>query len=192
MRRTLHFLTAVLVVLCMSAAVCAAQQSLADAARQVRQQKSGEKPKYVFDDDTLPKTDTMASDKPAADGAKSDSATASDAGKAAAPKTDDGKAKADGQKLEDQWKGKIADQKKKIDMTAKELDLLQREHKLQAAAFYADAGTRLRDDKNWADKERQFQADEDSKKKQLADLKQQLDDMREEGRKAGISAAALE
>jgi len=200
MKRTLHFFFSALVVAGMTAAFVAAQsqpQSLADAARKARQEKSGEKPKYVFDDDSLPRTDTM-SDKVApagANAAKPDAAataTTADASKgkaAAAAKPDD---KKDTQKLEEQWRSKIAEQKKKIDTTAKELDLLQREHKLQAAAFYADAGTRLRDDRNWADKERQFKDDETSKQQQLADLKQQLEDMREAGRKAGISAAALE
>ena len=50
----------------------------------------------------------------------------------------------DAQKANDEWKQKIADQQGKIDLLSRELDVTQREYRLRAAAFYADAGNRLR------------------------------------------------
>ena len=46
-----------------------------------------------------------------------------------------------GRKRSDQWKQKFADQKSKVDLLTRELDVAQREYRLRAAAFYADAGS---------------------------------------------------
>ena len=73
-----------------------------------------------------------------------------------------------------------------------ELDLLQREFKLQVANYYADAGNELRDQKNWSDQETKFKTDIADKQKQLDDAKAQLQDMEEQARKAGVPNSLTE
>jgi hypothetical protein len=173
----LALITLALLSLCASA-----QQSLADAAREAKKDK---KPaSKVYDNDNLPTTATIsqnstssAPDKKPSD-AKADAAAAADEG--------------DKAKLEARFRSQTADLKKEINQLSRELDVTQREHGLRAAAFYGDAGTRLRDEKKWADDERKYQAELSDKQKQLADSKAKLDDLREQARKAGLPASATE
>ena len=69
-------------------------------------------------------------------------------------------------------------------------DRLDREFKLRAAAFYADAGLRLRDDRNWADQQRKYQDDMADRKKKIEEAKAQLEDLQERARKSGVPRAA--
>lgn len=96
----------------------------------------------------------------------------------------------DRKKLEAEWRGKIQDQKKKIADLEREADLLDREFKLRAAAFYADAGLRLRDDRNWADQQRKYQDDMADRRKKIEEAKAQLEDLQERARKSGVPRAA--
>lgn len=86
----------------------------------------------------------------------------------------------------------IAAQKKTVADLAHELDLLQREFKLQVANYYADAGNELRDQKNWLDQEAKFKSDIADKQKQLDDAKAQLQEMEEQARKAATSGSLVE
>ena len=54
------------------------------------------------------------------------------------------------------------------------------------AAYYADAGTMLRDQGKFMDDSRKQQAEIDAKKQTLTDAKQKLDDLQEQARKTGI------
>ena len=63
---------------------------------------------------------------------------------------------------------------------------MEREHKLRQAVFYADAGTRVRDERMWFDQERKYQADLSTKQKALAAERNKLDDLKEGARKAGV------
>ena len=160
-------------------------QSLGEAARQARKKKSAPSPaQKVYTNDNLPTTAPIS----VMSGSGVDNATSSD-------KKGDGSTAAAGaagadsagaKKEQDQWRSKFAEQKNKIQLLEREVDVIERQHQVQVSVFYADAGTRLRDDRRWADEDRQYKADLESKKKQLADAKQQLDDMREEARKAGM------
>ena len=62
----------------------------------------------------------------------------------------------DAQKANDEWKQKIAEQQAKVDLLTRELDVTQREYRLRAAAFYADAGNRLRDPGAWDKEDAQY------------------------------------
>ena len=42
------------------------------------------------------------------------------------------------------WQTKLTAQKDQIDLATRELDVLQREYQIRAAAMYADAGNRMR------------------------------------------------
>jgi hypothetical protein len=91
-----------------------------------------------------------------------------------------------------QWADKIAAQKTQIDLLGRELDVLQREYQIRAAAMYADAGNRLRNSGDWDKQDAQYKQQIADKQKSLDDAKQKLEDMQDEARKAGMPASVSE
>jgi hypothetical protein len=187
--------------------------SLGDYARQVRKDPgtTTSKPK-VFDNDNLPRDDKLsvvgrtpasASDSSAAQSetaapAANDAKGASEAktesqvkppSNNAAPAPDDEAAKAAASK---QWADKLATQKDQIDLLGRELDVLQREYQIRAAAMYADAGNRMRNSADWDKQDTQYKQQIADKQKALDDAKQKLEDTQEEARKAGVPSAVRE
>jgi hypothetical protein len=183
-----------------------AQPSLADYARQIKKDNPQPKAKpKVFDNDNLPKDDKLsivgeqppvAADKsseakpadstgnvPAATDKKSATET-----KAAATEDDQAKRQA----ALKEWQQKLTAQKDQIDLADRELDVLKREYQIRAAAFYADAGDRLRNSAAWDRQDTQYKQQIADKQKALDDAKQKLEGMQEEARKAGIPAAMRE
>jgi hypothetical protein len=168
----------------------AAAQSLGDYARAARKKKA--EPTSTtrhYDNDNLPTNETLSVVGPpppapanAVQGAANTSSTP--ATKAAA--VDPAAAAAERQKTADEWKKKLDQQKQKIDSLNHELDLDQREQHLRAAAFYGDAGTRLRDSAQYSKDEAQYKSDVEGKQKAAAAAQQELDQMQEQARKAGI------
>jgi hypothetical protein len=69
---------------------------------------------------------------------------------------------------------------------------LNREYRLRAAAFYADAGNRLRNAGAWDKEDSQFKEQLAAKQKQLDDAKKQLEDLQEQARKAGVPSSMRE
>ena len=63
---------------------------------------------------------------------------------------------------------------------------------MRAAAFYADAGNRLRNSGTWDKEDATYKQQIDQKQKALADAKQQLDDMQEQARKSGVPSSMRE
>lgn len=181
--------------------------SLGDYARQVRKNSpSTSKPK-VFDNDNLPKDDKLSVvGTPSADGgseANSDNSSA-DSGsdnKGAEAKTPADSKSADqsgAQKPQDQaekeaaakqWADKITSQKDSVDLLNRELDVLQKEYQLRAAAFYADAGNRLRNEGAWDQEDAKYKQQISDKQKAVDDANQKLTDLQEEARKAGASSS---
>ncbi len=167
----------------------AAAQSLGDYARAARKKK-GEPTSTTrhYDNDNLPINETLSVVGPppatatAGQGAANPNSTP--AAKAAA--VDPAAAAAERQKTADDWRKKLDQQKQKIDSLNHELDLDQREHRLRAAAFYGDAGTRLRDSAQYDKDDAQYKTDVEEKQKAAAAAQQELDQMREQARKAGI------
>ena len=86
----------------------------------------------------------------------------------------------------------IAAQKREILQLQRELDVAEREAKLRAAAFYADAGVRLRDSAKFDEDTRKEQAEIDSKKQALEAANQKLADLQETARKAGVPPGQLD
>jgi hypothetical protein len=182
--------------------------SLGDYARQIRKNSpSTGKPK-VFDNDNLPKDDKLSIvGTPSADNssdAKSDdsSSTNSASGEnTAADSKGSDQAGATKNTPEDQarkdtatkqWGDKISAQKDSIDLESRELDVLQREYQLRAAAFYADAGNRLRNQAAWDQEDAKYKQQIADKQKALDDAKQKLDDIQEDARKAGVPSSVSE
>jgi hypothetical protein len=176
-----------------------AQDSLGDIARRARMQKAATSGVRVYDNDNLPRQGDLGTavvtggNAPAAADAKAaaDSKPTAKGSSANAANTP-AAAGADAQKSADEWSGKIADQKKQIAQLERELNVLVRESQIRATVYYADAGTRLRDQQKFSDDTRKSNDDIAAKTKELEDAKQKLDDMQEQARKAGVPAADRE
>jgi hypothetical protein len=181
-----------------------AQTSLGDYARAVRKDKKPSTPKQ-YDNDNLPVSEKLSvvGNATSTDAKSTDakpSKVANQTGDASSDKSADAKkskSPADETPEEKQahyneWKEKISSQKKEVDAAAKELDLLQREYRLRAAAFYGDAGDRLRNSAEWDKENTQYQEQIADKQKLVEDAKQKLDEMQEEARKAGAPVSARE
>lgn len=91
-----------------------------------------------------------------------------------------------------QWQERLAGQRSQIELLTRELDVLQREYQIRAAAFYADAGNRLRNSGAWDKTDADYKQQIADKTKALEDAKQKLDDMEDEARKAGVPASMRE
>jgi hypothetical protein len=171
----------------------AQDQPLGDYARKVRQEKTKEQPaNKKFDNDNLPTDDKLSI---VGNAAAAPEEGAADADKSA-EKTEDKEKGPDSteqrQKAYDQWKEKIAGQKDEIETLSRELDVVQREYRLRAASFYADAGERLRNSAAWDKEDAQYKQQIADKQKALDSAKQHLDDMQEDARKAGVPSIMRE
>ena len=196
MKRTYH-LCAVAVILLAGAA---AAQSLADVARQTRKQNAKKPPAKVFTNDNLPTNApiSVTGQPPAPD---EDSAKAADSGDTTASpdKTAQDKQKADQPTTAEkrdaaiqQWKSRFAAQKQQISLLEREIDVMQREYRLRAAAYYADAGNALRNQADWAKQDREYRAQLDARQKKLDEARQKLESMQEEARRAGMPASVAD
>lgn len=222
MKRIAYFWLAASTLAILLTSLAAAQsESLGDYARTVRKQK-GQKaaPRKQYDDDTMPKSDTIsvvghppvqtAAEPPAGAKAKAEAsdqdADTNDDDKTVSkpekPKSD-AAAKSDGQgdkkdeaaereKANQAWQKKLSDQKNQIDMLSRELDVMQREYRLRAAAMYGDAGNRLRNSTQWDKEDTDYKQKLAAKQKALDDAKQELEDMKEQARKEGVPASIRE
>jgi len=162
----------------------AAAQSLGDYARAARKHKpEPSSTSRHFDNDNLPTGENLSVVGPPPTG---DAGNANSAPAAKASAVDPAAAAADRQKTVDEWKKKLDQQKEKIDSLNHELDLEQREYRLRAAAMYGDAGNRLRNAAQWDKDDAQYKSDIDGKQKALDAARQQIDEMQEQARKAGI------
>jgi hypothetical protein len=167
----------VLAVIVMAATALASAQSLGETARKERTKQKPQAAKVITNDD-IPSVDTPRGVAAAAD--KKDDADGKDADKKKDVSAED--------KLKEMqaWKAKLAAQDTKIKDLDHEINLMEREHKLREAVFYADAGTRVRDERMWFDQERKYQADLSTKQKALAAERNKLDDLKESARKSGV------
>jgi hypothetical protein len=193
--------------------------SLGDYARQIRKDPGAKSTPKVFDNDNLPREDKLsvvgqkaattsentsdtksakmesapaeakADNKAAADAKAGTEAKAGNEDKAAVKDPDDESTK---QAAIKQWGDKIAAQKEQIDLLARELDVLQREYQIRAAAMYADVGNRMRNAADWDKQDAQYKQQIADKQKAVDDAKQKLDDLQEGARKAGVPASVSE
>jgi hypothetical protein len=199
-----------------------AGSSLGDYARQVRKDPAAKSKPKVFDNDNLPKDDKLSivgtapaastdnsaakqgesSDNPATGEAKAGAdaksageaksgadANATTALKGTTKPADDEAAK---QAAWKQWGERINSQKQQVDLLTRELDVVQREYQIRAAAMYADAGNRLRNSADWDKQDAQYKQQIADKQKALDEAKQKLDDTREDARKAGVPSSVRE
>jgi hypothetical protein len=204
MKRIAYVFLAEIVLAGMLVTVSGAQsEPLGDYARSVRK---GEKPAAAkkYDNDNLPTSDNIsvvgnATDTTGPEDANpapdTNSAKPEDGATASTPESQDAAKKADGsdaQKANSEWQKKIVDQQGKVDLLSRELDVTQREYRLRAAAFYADAGNRLRGSGTWDKEDAQYKQQIAQKQKAVDDAKKSLDDLKEQARKAGVPAKMRE
>jgi hypothetical protein len=175
-----------LVTLLTLAAGSVSAQSLGDAARAARKNKATTSPTTRhFDNDNLPTNDVLSVVGPEPAPVTNASASAQSKNDKAA--VDPAAATLERQKAADDTRKKLDQQKEKIDSLNHEIGLDQREQRLRAAAFYSDAGTRLRNSAQWEKEQSQSVNDAAEKQKALDTAKQQYDEMQERARKAGIA-----
>ncbi|MGA8213834.1 MAG: hypothetical protein WB799_09575 [Candidatus Sulfotelmatobacter sp.] len=169
----------------------AQDQALGDYARKIRKDPGTAKAKpKVFDNDNLPVDDKLSivGEKPAANVGGTAAAEEKDAA---------GSKAADDEQAQKQaaWKGwqtKVTGQKDQVDLASRELDVLQREYQLRAAAMYADAGNRMRNSTQWDKEDADYKQKIADKQKALDDAKQKLSDMQEDAHKAGVPSSMIE
>ena len=163
---------------------------VADAARKAReekQKKDAQKPKKVYTDDDIK---PAAPDKPEIQNASAAGATTSGTdASAGATQAADAKKPGDAAEKEDPnsekaWRKRFAAQHEKIAKAEKELDILQRELEKSSVQYYADPTKAMKEQNSRAEVNDKT-AKIDAKKNELAQLRQQLDDMEAELRKAG-------
>src|SRR5258708_2730524 len=192
--------------------------SLGAYARQVRKDPSTASKPKVFDNDNLPREDKLSVVGPtvatAGDSSADSKASQSEGAGAAAPNGNVANQNQSGgqgsapqvkppsaetaqpqddeairQAAAKQWGDKLVGQKDQIDLLARELDVLQREYQIRAAAMYADAGNRIRNSADWDKQDAQYKEQIGEKQKALDDAKQKLEELQEEARKAGAPPA---
>jgi hypothetical protein len=171
------------------------QSSLGTYARAVRKDPAAKAKPKVYDNDNLPTEDKLSvvGDTVAANAANNtaapgDNKDASATKPAASPDDDAAKKQAAWK----DWQGRLTTQKGSIDLASRELDVLQKEYQLRAAAMYADVGNRMRNAAEWDKEDADYKQKIADKQKAVNDAKQKLDDMQEEARKAGVPAAMRE
>jgi hypothetical protein len=168
------------------------QSSLGDYARKVHKDPAVKAKPKVFDNDNLPTEDKLSVvGAPVAANAGDGTPESSDP-KDAAPATKPEDDKAKKQAEWKSWQDKLTAQQSSIDLASRELDVLQKEYQLRAAAMYADVGNRLRNSTQWDKEDADFKQKIADKQKAVDEAKQKLDDMQEAARKAGVPATMRE
>ena len=157
---------------------------VADAARKAREQKRKEtaKPKRVYTDDDLnhavPDNAAPTSAQNSADGAKDAAAKngTNQPSAATGPETDKDR--------EAKWRKRFKDAYGKLAQAEKELDILQREDNKAQVQYYSDPQKAMQEQYSRKDiNEKNTKID--AKKKEVAQLKQQISDMQDDLRKDG-------
>ena len=180
----------------------AQSEPLGDYARSVRKEEKPASAKK-YDNDNLPTSDKISIVGNATEPTGTEDANAGSTSGENSVQPQDGTTPAaqdaskpadasDAQKTNDDWKQKIAAQQGKVDLLTRELDVTQREYRLRAAAFYADAGNRLRGSATWDKEDAQYKQQIAQKQKALDDAKKAVDDLKEQARKAGVPAKMRE
>jgi nucleotide-binding universal stress UspA family protein len=168
----------------------AAAQSLGDYARAVRKNKAEpNSTSRQYDNDNLPTNQPLSvvGPPPAADAnaaPEAGDAKSKSSDKAAA--VDPAAADAERQKAAEEWKKKVDSQQAKLDSLNHDLDLQQREYRLRVATQYDSEANRIQNAGPWSKEDTQYRTDSEAKQKAIDAAQQELNDLQEQARKAGI------
>ena len=171
--------------------------SLGDLGRQQRAAHR-QKPAKIFTNDDLPavafNNGAVISDASTATSPPSnaDHKAPNSSGKSASLKSannasNEKSGSSDLEKPDEQFRAQFEEKKKAAALLQREFDVSQREYQLQSAAAYEDAGTRLRNPEKWAEEHQKHEDEMAEKQQELDQAKQSLEDLKEQGRKAGVS-----
>jgi hypothetical protein len=159
--------------------------SLGDVARQVRAAASKKTEKVINNEDLLPsdfRNGAVITEAAPDQSAKAETST----------KAKSDKSTADPKERDEEFHRKYLERKRALGLLERELSVTKRELSLQTTEFYADGSTNLNDRKAWSEKRKQYEDDIAEKQKQVDEARQALEDLKEEGRKAGASPRAFE
>ena len=166
---------------------------VADAARKAReekQKKDAQKAKKVYtDDDIKPATPDKPEIQNASAAGAATSASSTEGAPASGAQAGNAQKPGDAEQKEDPngekaWRRRFSEQHKKIADAEKEIEILQRELEKSSVQYYADPTKAMKEQNNRAEVNDKT-AKIDAKKKALAQLQQQLEDMEADLRKAG-------
>ncbi len=184
--------------------------SLGDYARAIKKakpepQKSAPK---MYDNDNLPRTTALSvvgkESEPAPEvgstdkDKNSDSSTNSDEKSKDTKKSEEspeikpGQSPEERQKAVDSWKQKISDQKTKVDLLARELNVLQREYEIKVSEFYSNTAMRAQNPSAIMEDDAKYKKQIADKQQALDDAKSKLDDLQEQAHKDGAPNSATE
>jgi len=153
---------------------------VAEAARKAREEKkNAAKPKKIYTDDDVKPATAAAT----ATAAPSDASGVAAAGAAGPQKTDDGGAKED-PNSEKAWRKRFKEQRDKLAKAETELDILQREAQKSQLEYYPDPQKALTEQNTRKDVNEKM-AKIAAKKQEIAQLKQEIEDMEAALRKSG-------
>lgn len=220
MKRAFYFLlTTVAAFTLANTAVAQSQnQSLGDYARAVKKTKPAPAAKTapkVYDNENLPaggtlsvvgspstndspdkvdqqKTGDSKADGKAADPSKPDAKPADASDKKEEAQLKPGQSAEDHDQAIEALKTKLNDQKDKISLVSRELDVLQREYQLKVSEFYSDAAARVQNPNGLVDVDAKYKQEIADKQKSVDDAKDALTNMEDEGRRSGAPNSALE
>ncbi|MGA3210188.1 MAG: hypothetical protein ABSD20_02720 [Terriglobales bacterium] len=169
---------------------------LGDIARQVRAEKPPKHIKVITNDD-LQKVDynngAVVSDAPPDTAEKPATPSKPDTPPAdanAAPAKDASASKVI--KSDEEFRARLQDQKKQVELAQRELTVATQQLQIQASDYYRDPYSKLSDPQAYAEQQKKYQEDTAAKQKQLDDATRELESMKEEGRRAGMSPAILD
>jgi len=206
MERPMKSLLLVGAALLVAAPLACAQNdgvSLGDAARAQQAKRGNPSPNAkVYDNENLPKGGAISTttgdyggiaSAPASKSSSTAATTAASTSTAATAGKDKGakdQTQDEADKAQaDEFAQKVADAKKNIAQLEREVDVMQRENRLKAAAFYGDAGTKLRDGAKYQAEDQKQQETLKAKQDELAAAKAALDQIRDDIRKAGLPSS---
>lgn len=151
---------------------------LGDYARNVR--KNRPEPTSAtrhYDNDNLPTTEPLSVVGP--EPSVAPTAPATEAKTTAAVKPDQ-------KKPGDDLQEKMDTEKQKIESLSRDLDMEEREYRLRASEYYANAANRAQGSNQWVKDDAQYKSDIESKQKAIESSKELLSELQEQARKAGL------
>jgi hypothetical protein len=210
MKRTIYLALGGLLAAATMLPLAAAQSQnddLGQYARKHKKDKDAAEPqtKRVYDNDNLPHDEHLSVVGPsqpantdkgpqgaASPQAAANSDQAKDAKGGALQSVEPGESPKQREQVYDDWQKKIGEKQQALDLLQRELDVLQREYRMRAAAVYADVGYRLRNQAQWDKEDAQYKEKIAAKQKAVDAGKEQLADLQEKARKAGVPSKIRE
>jgi hypothetical protein len=202
-----------LTVLCASigaAAQTSQSPSLGDYARAIKKNKpeSQKATGKVYDNDNLPRNTSVSivgrqpettsdDDKQGKDqnldpSAKSDEKDKAKEKSEESPQIKPGQAPEERQAAVDSWKQKLSDQKTKVDLLSRELDVLNREYQIKVSEFYSNTAMRAQNPSAIMADDAKYKQQIADRQKSLDEAKSKFEDLQEQARKSGVPSSQVE